>query len=90
LCLAVVEFDDVEPTDADRRACSLGQLNDLAPAAPLRQRPIRRFAVLPGMSTICVRREKRRFPVGASPTRRTLQPEATGAVMEVTAIVKAK
>src|SRR5208337_1435805 len=25
---------------------------------------------------------RRRFPVGASPTRRTLQPEATGAVME--------
>src|SRR5262245_17873979 len=27
---------------------------------------------------------RRRFPVGASPTRRTLQPEATGAAMEVT------
>src|SRR5271166_1477953 len=27
---------------------------------------------------------RRRFPVGESPTRRTLQPEATGAVMEVT------
>ena len=27
---------------------------------------------------------RRRFPVGASPTRRPLQPEATGAVMEVT------
>ncbi len=27
---------------------------------------------------------RRRFPVGASPTRRSLQPEATGAVMEVT------
>jgi len=27
---------------------------------------------------------RRRFPVGANPTRRTLQPEATGAVMEVT------
>src|SRR5208337_214283 len=26
---------------------------------------------------------RRRFPVGESPTRRTLQPEATGAVMEV-------
>jgi len=31
-------------------------------------------------STCAVRR--RRFPVGESPTRRTLQPEATGAVME--------
>jgi hypothetical protein len=26
--------------------------------------------------------ERRRFPVGASPTRQPLQPEATGAVME--------
>jgi hypothetical protein len=25
--------------------------------------------------------ERRRFPVGASPTRQPLQPEATGAVM---------
>jgi hypothetical protein len=41
------------------------------------------------MSTICVRREKAALSSGASPTRRTLQPEATGAVMEVTAIVKA-
>src|SRR4029077_19662002 len=31
---------------------------------------------------------RRRFPVGASPTRRTLQPEATGAVMEVTKWLK--
>jgi hypothetical protein len=32
--------------------------------------------------------QRRRFPVGASPTRRTLQPEATGAVMEVTKWLK--
>jgi predicted nucleotidyltransferase component of viral defense system len=31
-----------------------------------------------------VRRARRRFPVGASPTRQPLQPEATGAGMEVT------
>ncbi len=31
---------------------------------------------------------RRRFPVGARPTRRTLQPEATGAVMEVTKWLK--
>src|SRR5262245_45686183 len=31
---------------------------------------------------------RRRFPVGASPTRRTLQPEATGAAMEVTKWLK--
>jgi hypothetical protein len=32
--------------------------------------------------------QRRRFPVGASPTRQTLQPEATGAVMEVTKWLK--
>jgi len=32
--------------------------------------------------------QRRRFPVGASPTRRTLQPEAIGAVMEVTKWLK--
>src|SRR6266853_868394 len=31
---------------------------------------------------------RRRFPVGASPTRQALQPEATGAVMEVTKWLK--
>ena len=31
---------------------------------------------------------RRRFPVGASPTRQPLQPEATGAVMEVTKWLK--
>jgi hypothetical protein len=31
---------------------------------------------------------RRRFPVGASPTRRTLQPEAAGAAMEVTKWLK--
>ena len=32
--------------------------------------------------------ERRRFPVGARPTRPTLQPEATGAGMEVTKCLK--
>jgi hypothetical protein len=36
------------------------------------------------MSALGVRRERRRFPVGASPTRRPLQPEATEAAREVT------
>ena len=31
---------------------------------------------------------RRRFPVGASPTREPLQPEAIGAVMEVTKWLK--
>jgi hypothetical protein len=32
--------------------------------------------------------QRRRFPVGVSPTRQPLQPEATGAVMEVTKWLK--
>ena len=32
--------------------------------------------------------QRRRFPVGASPTRQPLQPETTGAVMEVTKWLK--
>src|SRR6202048_1178874 len=32
--------------------------------------------------------QRRRFPVGASPTRQSLQPEAIGAVMEVTKWLK--
>jgi hypothetical protein len=31
---------------------------------------------------------RRRFPVGVNPTRRMLQPEATGAVMEATKWLK--
>jgi hypothetical protein len=32
--------------------------------------------------------QRRRFPAGASPARRSLQPEATGAGMEVTKCLK--
>src|SRR2546423_14580192 len=32
--------------------------------------------------------QRRRFPVGGSPTRQSLQPEAIGAVMEVTKWLK--
>src|ERR1700676_2587839 len=35
-----------------------------------------------------VRRERRRFPVGGRPTRQVLQPEATGATVEVTKRLK--
>jgi hypothetical protein len=38
----------------------------------------------PLMAGFGVRVERRRFAVGASPTRQPLQSEATGAVMEVT------
>jgi len=40
------------------------------------------------MVSLPVRRGRRRFPVGESPTRRTLQPEATGAGMEETKCLK--
>ena len=40
------------------------------------------------LSVVGVRREKVRFPVGARPTRQSLQPEAIGAVMEVTKWLK--
>ena len=40
------------------------------------------------MSALPVRRGRRRFPVGVSPTRQPLQPEAIGAVMEVTKWLK--
>src|ERR1039457_4313398 len=41
---------------------------------------------LPHLRVCAVKR--RRFPVGASPTRQSLQPEAIGAVMEVTKWLK--
>jgi hypothetical protein len=40
------------------------------------------------MSELGVRREKAAFPVGASPARQPLQPEATGAVIEETKWLK--
>src|SRR5580692_10988692 len=40
------------------------------------------------MSVPGVRRERRRVPVGANPTRQPLQPDATEAVMEVTKWLK--
>ena len=49
---------------------------------------ITRSQVLNEWPLIACAVRRRRFPVGASPTRRTLQPEATGAVMEVTKWLK--
>jgi hypothetical protein len=40
------------------------------------------------MSPVVCAVARRRFPVGASPSRQTLQPEAIGAVMEVTKWLK--
>jgi hypothetical protein len=44
-----------------------------------------------GFGDVCSWRaavQRRRFPVGASPTRQSLQPEAIGAVMEETKWLK--
>jgi hypothetical protein len=41
----------------------------------------------PSLLRVCAVK-RRRFPVGARPTRQPLQPEATGAVMEVTKWLK--
>src|SRR6202171_5401742 len=44
-------------------------------------------ATAPHLDSTCAV-QRRRFPVGASPTRQPLQPEAIGAVMEVTKWLK--
>ncbi len=48
-------------------------------------RRIKRFGTCPFLACAV---ERRRFPVGASPTRQPLQPEAIGAVMEATKWLK--
>jgi hypothetical protein len=73
------------------------QKKDGTPAAPPgRERFVRKGTARPG--SVCIKCysaqgdvglwvcavERRRFPVGASPTRQPLQPEVTGAAMEVT------
>ena len=47
----------------------------------------RQIARSPRLLWVCAVK-RRRFPVGASPTRQSLQPEATGAGMEVTKCLK--
>jgi hypothetical protein len=56
---------------------------------PYRKGPVIDFPlVLELTSGMGVRPARRRFPVGTSPTRQPLQPEAIGAVMEVTKWLK--
>ena len=69
-------------TPLGRRSCPRPASAPI-PFPSVRRRGGRNFRPL-----LRVRRERRRVPVGASPTRRTLQPEATGAVMEVTKWLK--
>jgi lipopolysaccharide/colanic/teichoic acid biosynthesis glycosyltransferase len=49
---------------------------------------VSRYRVKPGLTGWACAVERRRFPVGANPTRQPLQPEATGAVTEVTKWLK--
>ena len=56
-------------------------------AAPPRRTTKRDSHEIPFSLRVCAVK-RRRFPVGASPTRRPLQPEATGAGMEVTKCLK--
>ena len=55
--------------------------------AKILARPECRAPLLP-MSALGVHRAKAALPLGASPTRQSLQPEAIGAVMEVTKRLK--
>jgi hypothetical protein len=61
-------------------------------ASPPSWRAVPRGSVICYVATECPFRvcavKRRRFPVGASPTRQPLQPEATGAVMEATKWLK--
>ena len=69
---------------ASRAAANLENFS--AHGEPSRFKVLRAAKVrLPAMG---VRRERRRFPVGARPARQPLQPEATGAVMEGTKWLK--
>ena len=68
-----------------RQACSLADLRKRAsPFGYPRERVFRQAASPLWVCAV----KRRRFPVGASPTRQPLQPEATGAVMEVTKWLK--
>ena len=83
-----------------RRAAE--QRDELAPPHVCSPQPrITPYHTVPAKAALCVTAnlaaqclswvcavERRRFPVGARPTRQPLQPEATGAVMEATKWLK--
>jgi hypothetical protein len=78
--LVAVTLETAAPALCRQSSRSLMQRSSERPPQPNHQ-----FAERP--SWVCAV-TRRRFPVGASPTRRPLQPEATGAVMEVTKWLK--
>ncbi len=70
------------PTDVKLIHRARETLVRLARERLARERGVPLRAISPSPLWVCAV-IRRRFPVGASPTRRTLQPEATGAVREV-------
>ena len=66
--------------DAVGRTAEAGRTAAIAARANFNSRAVLCRAQRPLLACAVIRR---RFPVGASPTRQTLQPEATGAAMEV-------
>jgi hypothetical protein len=62
-------------------------LPEAIPVGPLSDHP-RRLLIGPQCPLNVCAVTRRRFPVGANPTRQPLQPEAIGAVMEVTKWLK--
>ena len=73
-----------------RTAKALGLDNSADAARPRRRgdRMKRRYLLHCMSRLLACAVKRRRFPVGARPTRQPLQPEATGAVMEVTKWLK--
>ena len=71
------------------RASTIGLLaNPNNPDAEIETRDAQAAAQALGRKLLIVKSSPRRFPVGVSPTRQPLQPEAIGAVMEVTKWLK--
>jgi hypothetical protein len=76
----------IYPVDRTRRNGDMRGQPHFVILGHTRRNRARLFAVTGPLRVCAVKR--RRFPVGASPTRRPLQPEATGAGMEATKCLK--
>src|SRR3981081_4166659 len=70
-------FSGMPSVESDQDDTSTSPLDEMRTTLWIAQCPFRVCAV-----------QRRRFPVGENPTRQSLQPEAIGAVMEVTKWLK--